>query len=416
MPLIPDDQLDLITNSIVDKKCILFLGPKFAMAQDKGKIHLSLRAQLTAKYSLDPEYDNLYIFNGVTKKPGHKAIIISRLKNDLAGYYSGAAPHDIYEQISKIDFRAVISCTHDHFLPDSFQKTWRRDPNFEYFSQKGQQVSQVKNEDISLPEGPAFFNVFGSIKDKESLIVTYDSFYKFLMKLIGDKEKIPIQIQTSLKESSMLLLFGFDLKKWYMPLFFRRLNEYVQEGRDASSNPIVVYVNTDDTNTITAGSAEAERILQVATDADEEYYANHLALHIETLNCDTAAFFGLLSETKQAKLDLEDLQFYHKDISKASGEERAKLCKGLEIAHDSLSRDFAYAIDQLLIIYKPYETEYNEALNFKGMYSDINRNYTIDGDLDRKDIQTNKLRNMISEHCTEKKRLINCNNTTYQPL
>lgn len=214
----PMENLKLCINSIQDGKCILFLGPQFAMDKDNQKIHLSLKKHLkqqeTFKSRLDFSYDNLFIFN--TSKP--KSVDRMRLNMEIKDFYQSKTPHPLYEKIPKIPFSAIVSCSPDVYLKDAFGKN---NVNFKYFSYKG--TSPEKNKNNTLP---LLYNVFGCLNDKESLINTYEHFFQFFISIMGEEHQIPLELQNRLVDANFYVFIGFDMRKWYIPLLIHKLNSF----------------------------------------------------------------------------------------------------------------------------------------------------------------------------------------------
>lgn len=382
------DQYSIINSSMVDNRCILFLGPKFAMSKDGKKVHASLRDTLAEPYKLDSNFDNLCII----EEPQPDAELISSLKIQLNSLYDEMVAHDIYQKICSLRFKAVVSCTHDPFLPAAFSEVWKRPPNFKYFSRKVQQDSHTETINSQQAEQPLLYNVFGLVRDKESLITTYDTFYDFLMKLIGDNPKTPQELQYSLSKSSVLILIGFDLGKWYMPLLFRKLRNYV--GVRERSDEIVAYVSTDDTEDM---------------DQTRLRYLQHYAIKVKSLDNDSIGFIDRLYNTDKVRLKLPKASFSIRGLSEATKEEKEIICEKLsEVIELLIDGEYGEALDLLTSAFKSIEEEYNRVLNFHGLFNDIKNKYQVTMDINKRDYELRELRNMVTTYCNDKKRELDC--------
>lgn len=226
--------LDLCLNYLEQGKCILLLGPRFALDTDGNLLHKKLKDHLrrTAfKDKLDLGFDNLFIFKDA--KPS--SIQKMQLNIELRNFFEKEEPHEIYQKIPYLPFEAVISCSPDLYLKQAFEE--EKVPFFfQYYSHKGVIVPQRKGD------APILFNVFGNIEIEDSLITTFENFFKFIISIIGDEQKIPVDLQNVIAKAKLLVFCGFDLTKWYIPLLVHKLNTFrIKEETDLS----VALINKD---------------------------------------------------------------------------------------------------------------------------------------------------------------------------
>jgi hypothetical protein len=78
---------------------------------------------------------------------------------------------------------------------------------------------------LNPPTGdhPLIYNLFGSIEEEQSIILTHDDLYDFLFAILGD-HRLPAELQNILVKSANYLFLGFSFEKWYMQLLLRLLN------------------------------------------------------------------------------------------------------------------------------------------------------------------------------------------------
>ncbi len=243
-----DEFLSFSQETLANKRCILFLGPRFGKTAE-GKtagetIHEKLAAlpvrpgQTSLIDKLDDEFDNLFILKD--KDAGTQAY---QLKGHLARFYKEMEPGDIYKTIARLPFGAVICCTPDLMLKKAYDnlKESQKDLDvfFYYYSPKGSENKPV--EDLKILENkPAeepsqqkekeketriLYNLFGSAENPESLIVTYEAFFKFVVDILGTSEQLPGTLQYIFQGAEIFMMLGFDLNKWYIPLIIRKLNQ-----------------------------------------------------------------------------------------------------------------------------------------------------------------------------------------------
>lgn len=205
------------TKNILEKKFILFLGPHFGTtregipAGDSVRNYLSENAPDLLK-DIDNDFDNLFILKN--PDPGRSL----DLRWHLSEHYQSLEPGEIYETIVRLPFRAIISCTPDLMLKKTFDNLkiphefHPKDPNAPALNTSSDDVTHL-------------FNLFGDARNQDSLIVTYEDFFKFFVSLLSDTMQMPVSLQFVLQEAKFFMLLGFDLDKWYMPLIIRKLNK-----------------------------------------------------------------------------------------------------------------------------------------------------------------------------------------------
>ena len=181
----------LVLNSIEKNNCVLILGPLFGLNNKSDKIHSIVRQQLEDSFSLDDEYQNLFILK---QSPDNDWIVFST----IADLYENVVPSEVYNKVAKINFSAVLTFTQDIFLLSAI-KQQNVEFIFKYFSAN---ISKQKEENfICQPQSNSshteksnilvVYNLFGSYQDTNSLIINYNSFYKFLFAILGSDKALP---------------------------------------------------------------------------------------------------------------------------------------------------------------------------------------------------------------------------------
>ena len=79
--------------------------------------------------------------------------------------------------------------------------------------------------DGELPtvEKPLFYQIFGSLKEYDSLILTHDDLFKYIAAIMGDKQLHP-DFKTAIKGIKHFIFLGFKFEKWYVQLLLQLLN------------------------------------------------------------------------------------------------------------------------------------------------------------------------------------------------
>lgn len=236
-----DQYLSLCLPYLLDNKCILFLGPRFARNEQGQVIFEVAQQQLEASpqfsKKLDYGFENLFIFKKNKPETVDKLLLNQKLKE----IYSAARPHPLYDRLALMPFSAVISCSPDLMLKQNMEQKGIG-VNYYFYSPKGNAGRR------SIPDWPILFNVFGDVGVEDSLITTYADFFKFVISILGDEQQIPLDLKNAIASAKIFLFCGFDLTKWYIPLLVHKLHRYKEESGNSDLSAIVDHDNKREKN------------------------------------------------------------------------------------------------------------------------------------------------------------------------
>jgi len=212
---------DLILDTIEDEKCILLLGPEICVT-DNGQPfekalleHLNIQENEDILTYYDKDYDTyntdgLFLFkDGVAKTKSYYKI---------KEFFRQGSACDIYTKIAQIPFHLIISTTPDLFLLESFKKNKIRHA-FSFYDK----TTNPKKLRTPTQNTPLLYNLFGSIEKEESLILTHDDLFDFLLAIFGSN-KLPTELNNSLQNAKNFIFLGFKFDKWYVQLLLRLLH------------------------------------------------------------------------------------------------------------------------------------------------------------------------------------------------
>jgi hypothetical protein len=84
-------------------------------------------------------------------------------------------------------------------------------------------------EDEPTVENPLVYHLFGHLSVRNSLVVSEDQYFDYLIGITRNKDLIPSALRAALNSTSLLFL-GFQMDDWEFRVFFRFL--LAQEGRE----------------------------------------------------------------------------------------------------------------------------------------------------------------------------------------
>ena len=212
----PQVDWNLIIETIRAEKCIVLLGPDFATTHAGKHITEVLVEKLDIGKApglkfLEP--DDLFQF----KDPILRTRTYFKIKSLYREIWEDIEKEP-YEQLARIGVPLILSLSPDPFL---------------HKAMNGMSVAHrltYYNKTINPPEieaprrdNPLIYNLFGSIDEEQSLILTHKDLYDFLFAILGDRH-LPNELKTTLHGAANFLFLGFSFDKWYMQLLLRLLN------------------------------------------------------------------------------------------------------------------------------------------------------------------------------------------------
>ena len=211
----PSNALDEeIINDIIKGKCVLFLGPELLIDKE-GKYYKTFFKQLAdsnrgsiLKYF---SKDNLF---SLVRNDGADFRSVAR---KVTNFYSEAGDQIILNLISQLPFPLVINVSPDIALNQIFIIN-----NYAFRSAyfPGPRFSNIEEPSIS---SPVIYNIFGSIEDNQSIIVTHKDLFQIIKSLM-QKDSIPLSIYNFLKEANSFIFLGLKFETWYYQLLLSILD------------------------------------------------------------------------------------------------------------------------------------------------------------------------------------------------
>jgi len=165
-----------------------------------------------------------------------------RMLSVIAGKVLLKEPCDPHVILASLPFSTYITANFNNFLADALR---RRDPPraptelvFSAGQQGGESVAPTA-------EQPLIYHLFGRLDDIESLVLTEDDYFDFLIEFWRERERIPAAVRRALASSSLLFL-GFNLNQWDFRVLFRSLLKEQSSQRRRKQLHVAVQIDPDD--------------------------------------------------------------------------------------------------------------------------------------------------------------------------
>ncbi len=204
--------LDMIIKRIEEEKCILFIGPEVFNQNEKSlneqlKIYLEETSGGEFKFYTDDEF-----FSFADEADKEYAYY------DIQQFYEKLPVLPLYQKIAALPFHLIVSVSPDVVLKKIFEEQ-NLDFTFDFYNKE-------KNpQPLGKPtaQKPLIYNLFGSIENEGSLILTHNDLFDYLIAIFG-KHNLHQDLRDELQAARMILFLGFKFEKWYFKLLLRLLN------------------------------------------------------------------------------------------------------------------------------------------------------------------------------------------------
>lgn len=202
-----------IAENIAEARCVLLLGPNVGTNSAGEPVQTALLTHLRREgVEIAEDVDGLYNCDEATRR---------RLYTPIKKYYrDNCKPNDLHRQLARIPAHLIVSLTPDLMLRSAFSELGI-DHEFGYYAKQGNPAPVGR----PTKERPLLYNLFGSIEDDASLILTHVDLIQFVFSIIRDF-KLPDELNLVISHASYFVFLGFDFQKWYLQLLLNlfRLN------------------------------------------------------------------------------------------------------------------------------------------------------------------------------------------------
>jgi hypothetical protein len=152
-------------------------------------------------------------------------------------------PADPYTLLAQLPAPIFINANPDNLLQEAL-KAEGKEPDVFFFNwrEKTDEVKLERYDREPTPKKPLVFHVFGYFKDDNSIVLSEDDYFDYLIGLIQYKSRIPKVVPYATANSSLLFL-GFQLTDWSFRVLFRLIMS--QEGSSRRKDFAHVAVQVD---------------------------------------------------------------------------------------------------------------------------------------------------------------------------
>ncbi len=235
-----------IARKVKDGMAVLFLGPGAVVVKD-DKGNWTPLTDLCAAFLVN-KYKLQLAENEECSLPYVASLLRVRnlstdnvLQEDVAQFYNSQANkcelHPALEQLIDLRFRIIINTTPDNFvtrLYDEVAAPYHAD--FYNYYKPGSAFTFDFEKDPRV----VVYNLLGTYKKPESLVLTYKHQLNYIKKIVGEQqnERLPDVLTNAFKDFRYHLFLGFDFEDWNLRLLLDTLYKNVRENIQPYSYPL----------------------------------------------------------------------------------------------------------------------------------------------------------------------------------
>lgn len=213
-----------------EQRCILMIGPHLAPAKhgDKeipllGALSMYLADFLDEeKVGYDPavRHDLSYTAQQFLKIEGARRVDLEDMARDFMLEHMKTVP-DVYKQLAQLPFHLIINTNADSFIKQALIEEGKQ-PFSSYYNFQDKQPNTVDIEQVNTHR-PLVYNLFGSLDQRESMVLTEEDQSDFTRNMVRQIPPIPEEILGQFDERKTYLFFGFNLENWQFRLMLKSL-------------------------------------------------------------------------------------------------------------------------------------------------------------------------------------------------
>jgi hypothetical protein len=212
---------DKLCRNIYEKKCILLLGSEFPLelvenkesttfskllsAQLKEEIQSFDRApQSLLKGLEDREVSQLacdYInYKGADKKLSREDL--EAMLTDSIIEIENKVESQIFNRLASLPFSFIVNTNHTNFFCKQLTKL-DKTPTTAYYNFRGDKVDLVETvttDELGTELHPFIYNLFGSVDDASSLVISENDMVQFVINIISKNPGLPANVKSELAD------------------------------------------------------------------------------------------------------------------------------------------------------------------------------------------------------------------------
>ncbi len=219
----PEIDWSIIRQTIEAEKCLLILGPEVYV--DAKNIPIEHRIAQHLSVHENPSIKKYYAEDGFFLFPSEqdKTSVYYALRQ----FYQNDQPdqEDLLQKIALIPFHFIFNLTPHQQLEHVFDDLNLRSKTDFYWKNR----TATSTNKLPSKDAPLIYNMFGSIEERDSLILTHQDLFDYFHSILGARS-MPEELKEVLTEIDNFIFLGVPFDRWYMQVLLRLLSKFNQRG------------------------------------------------------------------------------------------------------------------------------------------------------------------------------------------
>lgn len=222
---------DKLLRDFRENRCILLLGPRLATAGQNGQ-QIPLREKLAGKLAAElvaegvdlgenERHDLAYVSQRFMRGNSNKLV---ELWDKVEDFYreESADASAVFDKIASLPASIFINNSPDELLVAALQRQEKEPWAPQHYNFRRPNPFTVDMSHVS-PQKPLVYSLLGSIRDKESLVLTPSDQVEFIRKVLEKNPPVPTELMAQFSPFRTYIFLGFDLESWYLRLIIDAL-------------------------------------------------------------------------------------------------------------------------------------------------------------------------------------------------
>jgi hypothetical protein len=208
--------------------CILLLGPGIAFdPEDRDSTPLTIKLACVLARQLNPPHETLFednlVYIAQIYQRENDRISLELEVEDFYHSYAGCTT-DIHRRLATLPISLCIDLVPAGLMAKAYDEAGKTPVRDFYGSDKGQTISLFEFK----PKRPLVYELFGSLDDPASLLLTENDLLDFLVHVAKNAPSLPKDLTSRLSDPKTSFLFlGFGFQHWYLRILLHVLNAAV---------------------------------------------------------------------------------------------------------------------------------------------------------------------------------------------
>jgi hypothetical protein len=135
-------------------------------------------------------------------------------------------PHDAYKVLASLPLPVYITTNYNNLMAVALKEA-KKDPQvvlcpWNDYVESLENIYEREPDYQPTPDRPLVYHLFGRLDDPDTVVLTEDDYFDFLIGVTRNKDLIPGAVRRALADSALLFL-GFRLDDWQFRVLFRSI-------------------------------------------------------------------------------------------------------------------------------------------------------------------------------------------------